>query len=309
MYKKEVESLIQEISNDLQSCAVSYYNIGIERFHESRSKTWIDFQPAIGNLAISVELLLKSIVAKKAICHLYSNIPEEAKLLLSYPECLPKDHNPRVYIGDLKGFVYKTIEIDKCISLFKLFFVDVKHEYKQFFASLSVIRNISVHASIPGFQRYELERLAYFSTKLFLFVAEAKIHKYFFFKTDKNTDNFLKYYEDEKVKYAIEQAKEKVKSGKIDEVFIYDDDWDSMITTCPVCENEALLFGETEEQKDYDGINLVFHCDSFECRTCGLELDDFDELDLAGIETTQDRDSDLERWIDENIDPYYDDRM
>ena len=184
MYQKEVNNLTQEVAGDLRSSARSYYKIGIEIFHESRMRSWVDFQPALGNLSISIELLLKSIVAKKAIRMLYSNIPDEAQLLLCYPEALTAEHNSKAYLGDMKSFSYKAIELDKAISLFYLFFPDLKQEYRQFFSTLSPIRNISVHSSVPDFQRYELERMAYFATKLFLKVSELKIFKYFSFEAD-----------------------------------------------------------------------------------------------------------------------------
>ncbi|MCF6299813.1 MAG: hypothetical protein L3J52_01615 [Proteobacteria bacterium] len=241
---------------------------------------------------------------------LYSNLPDEAQLLLCYPEVLSKQHNSKSYFSDMKGFVFKTHELDKCISLFYHFSPELKKEYKQFFSSLSSIRNVSVHASVPDFQKYELDRLAYFSSRLFQLIAESKLFKYFHFKIDDKTEGFIKYYEDEKikkVKSALDAARDVIKKGKLSEIDYYSGDWDTMQATCPVCGNTfAAYYGETEESRDSDGIILEFECESFTCESCDLELEDYEELVLANMETSLERDEeDTQKWITEN--DYYDD--
>lgn len=311
LLKKEVEKLKDEISIDLKRSAQSYYTIGIDAFHRSRLKSWVDFQPAIGNLAISVELLLKAIIAYKAIRMLFSDLSDEAQLLLSYPETLSKEHNSKSFLNDLKNFSYQAIKLDKSIALFYLFFPELKQEFKQFFSSLASVRNISVHASIPDFQKYELDRIAYFSTKLFIAVTEIKALKYYHFKPSANTESFLKSYQDEKikkVKNALENAKEQVKKGKLGKEVYYSDDWESMDINCPICGDIANVHGETEEETDSDGIHLTFLCESFSCITCGLELEDYEELELAGMDTTLERNEDIEKWADDHGYYDYDDR-
>lgn len=304
MYKAAVDKLVNEVARDLKSSAQSYYNIGIGVFNESRLKNWIAFQPAIGNLAISVELLIKAIVAQKAIMLLYSNLTDEAKLLLCYPESLSDQHNLESNLSDIKNFSFKAIELDKAVSLFYLFYPKLRHEYKHFFSSLATIRNVSVHASIPDFQRYELDRMAYFSTKLFTEASQLKILKFFHFQPHKKTENFMEYYKDEKikkVKTALENARQIVKSGKLKEANYCLEDWQSMHVFCPICENTATYFGETEEDQGDDGINLTFEAESFTCEACGLELEDFEELQLAGMETSIDREHDVDQWIEECV--------
>ncbi len=298
----ELSFLTDGISRDLSKSACSYYRIGIEQFHESRSKSWVDFQPAVGNLAISVELLLKSIVARKAISQLYTNLPEEAKLLLNYPESFAGGHNSMAIASDLRAFAYKTIELDKCVALFWLFYPDSKQEYKQFFFSLSAIRNVSVHASIPDLRKYELERLAHYSTKLFVFVKESRIHPFFFFLSDDTTDAFMDQYRDDKVKKvkkAIQEAMDVVKKGELADSSALTDDWDSMVTTCPVCDSDAIVSGETEEGAGENELTLWFQPASFRCDSCGLVLEDYDELGYAGLRESLERVGDVDRWIGE----------
>jgi len=307
LYRKEVDRLKNQIAGDLRSSARSYHNIGFDVFHESRMKRWVDFQPAIGNLCISVELLLKAVVAEKALAMLYSGLPDEVKLLLCYPESLTKDHNSASYISDLKSFSYKAIELDKSISLFHHFYPELKQEFKSLFSSLAAIRNISVHASVPDFQKYELESIAYHSTKLFQKIAELKIFKFFVHQIDKKTENFIKYYEEEKVKKvksALENSRKKVKSGKIEEQSFCSNDWETMSLECPICWKDGTCSGETEETSDNDGRYLTFQCESFSCEACGLELEDFEELQLAGLETSIDRTDEVDQWCEEH--GYYD---
>jgi len=308
VYQKEVDNLRDEVARDLRFSATSYYTIGIHVFHESRLKGWVDFQPSIGNLAISVELILKAVVAKKALRMLYSNLPDEAQLLLSYPESLTKEHNSISHLSDMKSFSFKAIELEKAVSLFYFFYPDLKPEFRQFFTILSTIRNVSVHASVPDFQRYELDRIAYFSTRLFLKISELKVFSYFSFNVEKKTENFMKFYEDEKVKKVkteLDKARAVVKKGKLSNPSYYSDNWESMETQCPICENTALYYGETEETSDEDGIQITFQCERFSCEACGLELEDYEELELAGMEITLERENDVDQWIEDHH--YYDD--
>jgi len=70
LYRKEVDRLKSQISKNIRSSAKLYHKIGFDIFHESRSRSWVNFQPAIGKLSISVELLLEAVIAKKAIAML-----------------------------------------------------------------------------------------------------------------------------------------------------------------------------------------------------------------------------------------------
>lgn len=300
MYQNQVNSLTQEITTLLHTSARSYYELGINHFHDVRFKQWIDFQPAIGNLAISVELLLKSIVAARAIRHLYTNLPEEAQLLLTYPESLTDDHRPHVYIRDMKAFVYKTIEIDKAVYFFNLFFPKQRQEFKQYFQTLSAVRNVSVHGSIPEFRRYELERIAYFSTKLFHFFRDSKLHKYFRININQKTDAFVTSYVEEEIKRVQEKIKSAETAAK-DRDFTSDyswpSGWEEMSTDCLICEEVGIAYGETVEEFDQDGLRLTFECSAFRCPSCGLELDSVEEMELASMETILDRSDDNDDWL------------
>lgn len=76
MYQDNVDKLRDGVAINLRFSSKSYYDIGMTVFHQSRMGGWVDFQPAIGNIAISVELMLKAVVAQKALRMLYSNLPD-----------------------------------------------------------------------------------------------------------------------------------------------------------------------------------------------------------------------------------------
>jgi hypothetical protein len=95
-----------------------------------------------------------------------------------------------------------------------------------------------------------------------------------------------------------------VKSGKLKEANLCSEDWESMHGPCPICDNTATYFGETEETHDSDGLHLSFESETFRCEACGLEFEDFEELRLAGMKTSIDRDQDVDQWAEEN--GYYD---
>lgn len=274
----------------------------MSRFHVVTMKTWVDFQPGIGNLAIAVELLLKSVVASRAIRQLYTNLPDEAQVLLSYPESLPEHHKPQLYIRDMKSFVYKTIELDKAVTLFNMFFPEKRQEFKQFFTSLATIRNVSVHAAVPDIQRYELERLAYFSTRLFEFVKENKVHKRFVFKPDNQTQAFLGRYADDeisKVKKKIKEAEKRAKAAGFKAIHRWPTGWDEFGAECLVCGEYGVTSGETLDEIEGDDWSLIFECYSFTCDSCGLDFSHYDEMSLAGMETHMDRSDEAEEYLAE----------
>ncbi|MBT3802090.1 MAG: hypothetical protein HOG05_13140 [Bacteroidetes bacterium] len=309
MENKEIEDLKKEVTNNLLKSAFSYYGVGIKHFHEAQKKTWIDFQPAIGNLSISVELLLKSMVAKNAFHLLYSGLDLNLQVILTYPDSLSEDSISHLNLRRLKNFIDKTIKVDVAISLFKIFYPGKKHEFKLYFDSLAKTRNLCVHGSIPGFKKYELERHAYFSTKLFEFIENTKFLAYSQLKKYRSdeTKKFIEEYnisEINTVKDKLIRAELKANNKEFIAHESDADGWDEMTSTCPVCGQIGLLKGECEP--DYgDGGILTFECDSFSCESCGLSLDSYEELQHAGMETDLDRSEDIDEWEKEFLEPPY----
>lgn len=300
-----VDGLRREIVTSLSRSALSYYRIGIEQFFKLRNQPFYDYQPAVGLLCISVELLLKAVVGKKAFRHLYQNLPTEVQILLTYPDSIAGDARPRVFANDLRSFVFKAVELNDAISLFYSFYPEKKQEYKPYLSILSSIRNVSVHAALPSFERYHLDRVAYIATQLFLFMETAKALDYLFVRVDAEVRRFVESYEDERVQRvaaAINDAK--ASSKKLNHlgshIFFSDDPWDLYFTECPVCNSGGTVDGYTEHYIDGGQHHLSFFCDAFRCDECGLELLDTKELELAGMDTVLDRRDEVDRWLKEH---------
>lgn len=304
-----INDLKKEITRSLTNSSRAYYQAAIDLFHKYREQTLSEYQPAIGMLCIAVELLLKAVIAKKAFRHLYTNIPTEIQLLMGYPESLPKSINPRQFLHDIQGFKYKTVEFNEAVSLFYKFYPEKKQEFKPYFSLMSLSRNISIHGAFPSIQRYDLDRIAFISTKLFTFIEDQKIFKYFSIYSDEKTTKFIDNYQEKKIKRvqsAIESAK--TKSKKIDYLASFilssSNKWETMIEKCPVCGSDATFGGFTEEYQDGTISGLTFFCDYFFCHECGLELNDYEEIELAGMENFYDRSELLDDWRYES---YHDD--
>jgi hypothetical protein len=295
-----IRNLQTEISKSLLTAATAYYQTGIRRFHELRMVSHLEYQPAVGNLTISVELLLKAILAKRALGHLYTNLPSEAQLMLTYPESLPDSFAARLYANELRCFSYGTIELSQAISYFYQFFPGTRQELKPYLSLMTAARNVSVHGALPSFQRYDLERVAYVSTCLFAFVSESNLFDGFYVLFEKETHEFLKSYKEERirrVKDAITAAK--TRSRAIEHYgfrIAQPSEWECYATKCPICGSDARAYGDTTENTDEDGPSLWFLANSFSCHECGLQLNDAEELKLAGIGVVYDRTVEFSKW-------------
>ena len=306
---KYIDELKRDIVHSLKDSSKAYYTTGMDLFHTLRTRSYLEYQPAVGNLCIAVELLLKAIIAQKAFRYLYANIPTEVQPMLTNPESLDSSFRPRKFTTDLKSFQqYNTIELNPAIALYFQFYPSKKQEFKPYFKLLSTIRNVSVHAALPSFQRYDLDRVAYIATKLFCFAENEKFFPYFYLLLNEKTQKFIKGYDSERVERvqkAIELARKKSKEIEHYGTMISSsDEWEYMVISCPVCGSDSFINGYTEEDGNpEDGPCLTFYADSFQCEDCGLELIDSQELELAGIELFHDRSDEIEKFYPE--DEYY----
>jgi hypothetical protein len=289
--KEKTKYLVKEISTSFKKSAIDFFRLGIKDFHSIRKFELPHFQTAVANLCISIELLFKSIIAEKSIRDLYKNLPQEFQIYLSTPEIIPDASTFRKFSVDLKSSAYKTIEFNECISLFYLFYQDEKQKYRPYLSLLSNIRNSSIHAFLPRFQLYDLSKVAYLCIDLFYFILGAKellLHK----EIKEDNIKFMKDYDSERVervRKSIDAAKEKAKKLDHTGSMISVDDWNIFVGTCPVCDSDVLLYGYTDPRYEGEDGYLDFYADSLECEECGLKLDDFEELKLAGVEIHYDR--------------------
>lgn len=307
---KFIHSICSNIQKGLAKSAVDYANLGLQKFHTILSPSAADDQVIIGSLAISVEFMIKALLAKYDICLLYLDVPLELKLALHIPEKMIEKIPWRLYEAQLKSSHYKTIGLPECISCFGVLFPEEKQKLGSHLRFLERTRNLALHSTLPAFRQYELHRTVYLTLCIFDILSKRELnlfHSYKLIGDDKNK-SFLSSFDDsrvDRVHKAIEAARSKAKGISSGETSISVNDWNVMVIECPVCGNDALLFGyihdawECDEHGLNDTLSLIFLADSFECEFCGLKFEDTYELELGGIDLFWDRSELADKWIKE----------
>lgn len=300
--KKYLDKITDEVANSLQGAALAYFNIGIQLYEQKWNDSFGGSQIVLGNLSIACELLLKTIIARRMFGCLYANLSPEVLAVLHYPDSMPAETMPNVFVSDLRNFTEKSIDIGRAASLFHLLYPSKKQEFKSDLNLLARIRNIAVHAAFPKFQKYQLERVAYIACKLFKLAKDDKIFKgKFSISNESQINKIIALYDKNrigKVDKAIEAARKQLKTIKL--VLLLEPDfnkWEARIETCPVCENDALCYGYTDRVIDRDGHRLVFFKEQFKCENCKLNLDDFEELRCVDIKILEDVEYSFLEWL------------
>jgi len=297
---------------ELARSAMGYLKSGLGLFHKERVRAHSCIEPAIGNLSIAVELMLKTFLVKNNPILAFREPTLELMTLFICPEAIPlKDFNWRYYDFALRSHKNKTIGLSELISSFYLFFPNHKQSLKSYFDFISWCRNASVHFSLPSFQKYELERTAYLALRVFEILDESKAFEALKYSLTKNDKEFLSSFSEERAKRVSEKiGKARMKSSTLAPQGIWfapDNIWETYITKCPVCGSDGELTGYTDykveqyEEEVWDSY-LDFVADTFRCYECGLELDDSEELKLAGMDIAYKRpDGDMDEWIRESM--------
>jgi len=299
---KGMENYFDIIKNklhyDLLKSSKDYLNIGLDLFYKEFNNHFESIQPPIGNLCISIELLLKSVIAYYNPLLVFTNLPLELKVYFSTSNS-KNEINYKKYDIDLRSFSFNSIELNDSIAIFNILFPKSKQILKPYFQILSKCRNISVHASFPKFQKYDLMRITYLAIKLFDQLEHVTKYK-MTVQDQKFIEEFIEE-KAEKVRQIIERAKEnakKTKNKEIEEFY----GWDEYYTKCPICGSYAKLYGYTDEISETDGetyfySTLEFYAQEFECSSCELQLFDIDEMKLVNMDTVYDRSEDTNNWI------------
>ncbi len=311
--KKYSDSIREHINTELSKSAMSYLREGLDMFHRVRQYSLSSIQPSAGNLGISIELMLKALLAKHNPLFVFKALPTELQLMFVCPESLPKEFNWRIFDIELRSFKYEMKELDECIPIFYVVFPEHKQELSAHFKLLARIRNASVHSILPSFQKYDLERLAYLALKLFA-IAESTgaLITFALAYITKEDKAFLSVFDKERierVKSKVEEAKKKSKDIAGGKALLSIDGWESHVTDCPICGSEGVLSGSCDAEYDSqvgedtpDEI-LIFSADYFICEDCGLRLDDAKELELAGMDTIYDISHKLDSWHKDHYEP------
>jgi len=309
---KDYIALTQDrIHRELSRNASGYLKVGLELLHKERKSPHPLVEPAIGNLATAVELMIKAFLAKNNIVLLISDLPLELRILFACPDNPLLDSFSRRHLDNLlRASASKTFELDEVVASFYVFFPEQRQTLRPYFKLLSRCRNASIHLSLPSFQRYELERTAYLALSVSQILDKEKRFPFLYYHLTKEDKQFLSEYNEERIErvsHKIEVAKENAKKAK--DTWIIADSWDTYETKCPICGCGGMLTGETEVEADFDEDGaanpyLVFRADTFGCDGCGIRLDDVEELRLAGMDTIYPRsNSDMDEWWAEEQEP------
>ncbi len=158
----------KQYSDALERAALGYLELGLTNFFaEQKKSTYAGNQSTIGNLAIAVELMLKSFIAKKNLLLVFKGLPAEIRVLITNPESIPDNFNWSSFEVELRSASYSTIELSECIGLYYLFFPEQKQILDSHLKYLSSVRNASVHSVSPFFQKeYEVNRVAYTALRI-----------------------------------------------------------------------------------------------------------------------------------------------
>lgn len=302
--KKTQEKIVKKHIN----ASAGYAKAGLDVFFETKSSALQNLQASIGNLTIAIELLLKGFIAQKHLLLLYKGVPLELKCALCAPTFMPSSFRKNPYKVEVESSNMNAIEINDAIEIFGYFYPDFKKRFSVHLKLLSKYRNICVHGTLPDFHMHEARRIVFLFLSLVLHVRKQnpELLKNYTIDDDKGNACFLKNFDEElhkKVHNAIEKAKEK--SKVIDVPYTWEpDDWETYPIECPVCKSDGILYGETEatfDGNEEDGAysDLAFNGESFECQECGLTLDDYDEMRIAGIDSSPDRTDEMDKWLTE----------
>lgn len=294
---------LYKLQKRLENAAAEYFRNGLNLFHKSKKYEESSFQAALGNISIAVELLLKTAISKKCPKFLFTTLPLEIELKLSYPDSfLPLN---AAELRDLNDFAFKSEGFGKSISIFYNILPDLKQKLQPYFKFISEVRNSAVHSIVPNFQRIDLYRSVYLLLILSRHLIFEKIISEYQFKLNEEELSFLKNYDQERIeriKKKLQFANREAKKLKKPLLSLMQEDWEERLTNCPICQSNAYINGYCEYEKTYDGADvfLTFFAESFECEGCRLSLFDREELSFAGVELTKDLSEYIPTYLGEN---------
>jgi len=311
---KQMKKIQNDIANALLWAATGYARAGLA-LSRGTKEFGRNPQAAIGNLGIAIELLLKSLIAKRSLQLLFKDLPLELRCALAAPEAMPTTFRSTPYEIELKASTFKSIELDEAIAIFCTFYPDFKKRFGSHLRFLSRHRNICVHAVHPDCREYEVDRTVFLFLSLIGHMRRQNpdLAKRILLKEDDKNKMFLAKFDEERLNRVHEKVENaRTKAKKITErVSIDPEEWHWYPIPCPVCGSDGILSGETIAKPEYDedgpcGVNLTFMGETFGCEFCGLVLDDYEEMSIAGIDPEVDRSDESDQWQKEHYaDNYY----
>ena len=199
--------------------------------------------------------MLKAFVANRCFRKLFVGLPDELDILLAEQTKPPKPSAWRRFETALRSFELKTIELDQAIGLYYIYFPKQKTGLRSYFAFLAATRNTSVHAALPGFQRYDLSRVSYLAVKVMRHLQDEKVFvepRILQPKTEEIVERF-DHDRIERVMNKIKEAKEAAKKLTHEKASIHvsSSDFDVYVIKCPICGSDTVASGQTEFDTGY----------------------------------------------------------
>lgn len=296
----ELTEAIQEFTDELHGAALNFFEEGMRVFYRERGKGFRRGQVALALLAISVELFLKKFIARKNITLVFKEIPLEFRTALLVPGGVPRNMRLPTLIW-LRAGEFKLVEVNDAITLY-LHFRPERRPLKAHLEGLVKARNASVHGVLPEQAGYQLERAGYCALQ----IAREMMPSYAYTAED---EAFLREFQEERIKkveQALSAARKAAKQLPDESPGVSVTSWSDYLGPCPVCRRQALFHGDSvlqgAEEQDQAGASLatvlMFYATALECSSCGLNLDDAEELRLAGVDIDIDRpDDDTHRFL------------
>jgi len=305
--KQYVSVLQGRFSEELSRAAHEYLETGLGGFHDNLEMDSSVSQATLGNIAVGLELLLKSYIASKNLSNIFRNMPPDIRLFLSNPESVPAFFKWRNLAVDIRMNAYETISFSDCINCFYMLFPHLKQLYMTHMRVLVKMSAQCLHSIMPPLDRFAAERIGYVVFGVVSTLGTDESFTNLWYTMSDEDTSFIKKFErrrEERVALGIEQAK-RISGDKAHETVrtVIAQDWNALVIECPVCRFNGLLDGYTElaMSEDEEGTfpSLDFFASGFHCEECGLTLYDSEELRLAGMNTLYDRSDDIDRWFTE----------
>jgi predicted DCC family thiol-disulfide oxidoreductase YuxK len=261
-------------------------------FYKVDSEESGDFQTPIAMLSICIELLMKSLVAKKSAHLIFENLPKDIQDAFTNQTMVSMVGRKR-----LENFDFDTINFDRTVSFVKSNY-DLR-SLKNLFKIVRPIRNKSVHGVLTSLEKFYLYRVYYLVVKLCdMCIDEGCTDIKIIGETERD---FIKKIDNEKInqlKVRVEAAKKKAESINYFTITLGEEEtnWNTFKGECSVCRNEGKFIGETELVGNKVK-TLIFKPNEFECPECKLQLLDEIELDYMHYSKELRRDEDLREYM------------
>ena len=302
-------SIERDYADSLASAATGYLRLGLSAFHKSRAEGYLPTTTAaaLGTVAVGIELQIKAVLASYSPLLVGTNLPLEARMVLV--GAVHEEHRAaamRQLRAWTTGDHSRSAELNECASALLLALPEAVGDVIRYpLRSLPQWRNTIVHAVAPADSlRLIGHRLAYLALTLADVTGPDNFR--FWYRKTKDDERFLSQYKEEQVRdVEARLATARKSAAKLESPVSMDlgaTDWGALVGACIVCDSDGILYGDTEEDfsTGEDGeaeVTLTFLPHSFECDQCGLKLDGFEELELAGFERSYDRSVDVPEWL------------